>query len=329
MDRCDLSPALFVRVIMVVMAFPSLLLIACAGSSGNLRIADSIDHPPPTSIELLEFIGPGLTDTDDLRAPVDVDFDLNGHLFICDLGNSRVIKLDEMHELVKEVGGISAGVEQLISPVAIASGNGLTMYIADSQRRRLVRYDRDLNYVDYFAQYNDGSGSPVIIGQPQNLYIAQSGEIYISEADRNRILILDALFNYQSEVGGFGYGIGEVSSPQGLVKNESDKLFVADSDNGRIVVYNELGQFMGEFGAEYLRNPMDITIDKWGYIYVSDSVLGSIAIFSPDGQFLLDSSEYGVALNQPTGIAFSPDDKLYVADRGSNRIAILKPIKRN
>ncbi|MBD3234196.1 MAG: hypothetical protein GF315_10790 [candidate division Zixibacteria bacterium] len=329
MDRFDLSSSLLIKIAVVIAVFTSLLLTACAGSSGSLRIADSIEHPPPTYIELLEFVGPELTETDNLRAPVDVDFDLNGNLFICDLGNSRVIKLDEMYNLVKEVGGISVGIEKLISPIAIASGNGLTMYIADSQRRRLVRYDRDLNYVDYFAQYNDGSGSPVNIGQPQNLYIAQTGEIYISEADKNRILILDALFNYQSEVGGFGYGIGEVSSPQGLAKNESDKLLVADSDNGRIVVYNELGQFMGEFGTEHLRNPIGIAIDQWGYIYVSDSVLGSIAVFSSDGQFLLDSAEYGVALDQPTGIAFSPDDKLYVADRGSNRIAILKPIRQN
>ena len=310
--------------LILLLAF-SLPYISCSGA-GRYEPGVITQQNPPRGFELVRYIGPTIEGGADLHSPCDIAFDVDGQMFICDNGNHRILKLGRQLAFIKEIGGFGNGNEQLANPIAIVFDNGLTLMVADTQKRRISRFDRNLNFIDFFLEYKSAEAF-ANIGKPSGIHIGRNGDIYLSDDDNNRVLVLDSFYNLQSEIGGFGYGNGELSSPAGLVTDQSDNLLVADSRNGRIAVYNSVGGYSGDFGRDRLRYPIDIAIDPAGYIYVSDRNLKSVLVFSRSGKYTIESSSYGSFLDEPAGIHIHSDGYIYVADRASNRIAVLNIIR--
>jgi len=203
----------------------------------------------------------------------------------------------------------------------------LTLMVADSQLRQVKRFDRNLNFIDSFFEYKSGQGVLANVGRPAGIFISRRGDIYISDTDNNRVMVLDGFYNLQTELGGFGFGYGELSGPRGLVTGTTDNLFVADMRNHRISVYNNLGEYQGDFGSDRLRSPVDISIDSHGYLYISDEELHSVMVFSSSGRYMTDSMEHGLAFGEPAGLQFSPSGNLCIADRDRNQILILETMR--
>jgi DNA-binding beta-propeller fold protein YncE len=306
-----------------------MLCISCAGTTGRRSHKGPSFNTGSIDFNYLTSIGPLIEGTKPLYKPLDIDFDVDGNIFICDNGNDRIVKLNPRFGFVREVGGFGVGNEQFSDPADIAFDNKLTLFVADSQQRKIKRFDRDLNFIDLFSEYKDESGSSSLIGKPGGIYISRPGDIYISDLDNDRVLILDSFYRLRAEVGGFGTGFGELSNPLGLTVDSSDRLYVADSDNHRISVYNSLGEFEGELGNDQLRSPSDVEIDKNGVIFVSDRITGAVHVYSPSGRYITDTAAADISFGEPAGIKLSPDGRLYVADSRRNQIVILTITRQN
>ncbi|GEM_PF-1455373 len=314
----SISPKFFLLYLTLV----GITLISCPAGS-DYKSLSKIDDRPPVGFKLVKYIGPAIDGTRNLDSPVDISFSAGGRLFICDNGNDRIVSLDKNSGFLRETGGGGLGEEQLSSPIAIAFDHGLTLLVADNQQRKVKRFDRSLNFIDWFYQYTTEDGSTADVGKPMGIYVSSSGYIFLSDGDDNRVLVLDGFYKLQQEVGGFGYGNGELSSPRGIITDPSDKIYIADSENGRVAIYNNLGEYLGSIGDAQLKGPIDIARDRFGYIYVSDKTLRSILIFSQYGEFLMESASSGIVFGNPMGMAFSPAGELYIADEKLNRIVIL------
>jgi len=117
--------------------------------------------------------------------------------------------------------------------------------------------------------------------------------------------------------------VGVLISPYGVIF-ENPRLYVADAGAGVIHIFDfntrDYKQFTATVNKERLLKPVGLTVvdDK---IYVADSILHKICVFSTNGQYI--SAMGQELLKRPSGIAYShKQQKLYVADTGSHLIRV-------
>jgi hypothetical protein len=136
----------------------------------------------------------------------------------------------------------------------------------------------------------------------------------------------------------------EFNDPQGLfctkldsendpgTERDDDELTVFGLDSGaHLLIYNKGLTSIGIIGGEgegqlQFRNPVSLSGDEKGNVYVADSGNGRIVHLRYTGnRELVYAGEIqgpeGNLLDRPTGVAFS-GGKIYVADSGNDRIAV-------
>jgi NHL repeat-containing protein len=212
---------------------------------------------------------------------------------------------------------------------------GTTLWIADTENNRLVRWDLATTNPTAGAWIGQSSGSVVsnssyyldtelAIGQVRNPGPATTsgsvlhpravavvgGKLYVSESGSNRVHVLDAasyaplgeLGQSGDSVGGLnatGVSASSLATPLGLASDGST-LWVADSVNHRVLGYSlATAPSTGAAAAVVLGQPGYLTN---GFNQTSTAASG--------------------ATSQPRGTAFA-NGKLYVADTSNNRVLVM------
>lgn len=133
--------------------------------------------------------------------------------------------------------------------------------------------------------------------QPQDVFVAPSGNVYLADTGNNRIVVLDALLNYQRSITEYTDQEGKkqvFSAPTGLFVTEDDLLYIADSGNSQILVLdgdNKLVQRIGEpkgngILEDFIFQPDSLVVDKRKRCYViSLHNTSGVMTFAADGEF--------------------------------------------
>lgn len=125
-----------------------------------------------------------------------------------------------------------------------------------------------------------GARSPEYFWQPNDVLVAPSGDIFVSEGHgdaattTSRILVFDRTGKFLREFGKTGTGPGEFMQPHALAMDSQGRLFVGDRSNDRIQIFDQDGKLLDtwrQFGR-----PSGIYIDAKDNIYVADSEYGSV-----------------------------------------------------
>ena len=117
----------------------------------------------------------------------------------------------------------------------------------------------------------------------------------------------------------------QMVKPYGVYADDQGRFFVLDSGVRRLFMLDRsVGNFrmIPEGDENQLLSPVDLTGDEQGTIYITDSKQGKIFRYRlDDGQL---AEFHTVALQRPTGIAFSPRfQQLYVADTLAQQVVVL------
>jgi DNA-binding beta-propeller fold protein YncE len=106
---------------------------------------------------------------------------------------------------------------------------------------------------------------------------------------------------------------------------------VVDVINARVQKFDPAGTHLltiGELGgkAGTFYRPKGVAVGETGNIYVSDSFLGVVQVFSPDGRLAYVLGEDGAAtvFDTPVGLATS-GTRLYVTQMLAGKVAVLQP----
>jgi sugar lactone lactonase YvrE len=239
-------------------------------ASGNLYFADqnnNVIRKVDISGDIITVAGNGGSffsgDGGDARgatlySPSGVALDGNGNLYIADLYNNRIRKVDTSGTISTVAGngnsgysgdGDAATAAQLNRPIRVAVDSGGNLYIADSgnNRIRMVNTSGIISTVagNGSAGYSGDGGSATLaqLNGPSGMTVDGKGNLYIADTGNNRIRMVDTLGNIVTVAGNGtgGYsgdgGVATSSSlktPYGVAVDNSDNLYIADTGNNRI-----------------------------------------------------------------------------------------------
>ena len=206
----------------------------------------------------------------EMNRPGGVTLDAAGNLYIADIGNNRIRKVDAASGIITTVAGNgtqgysgdgdAATSAQLNWPSGVAVDTTGNIYIADNANKRIRKVDAAtavINTVAGNGTYGySGDGGPATLAQlnfPYGIAVNAAGDLYIADRQNNRIRKVDAATGTITTIAGNNFGgywgdVGAATSislnyPSSVALDAAGNLFIADEGNNRIrkVVFSPSG----------------------------------------------------------------------------------------
>ena len=195
-----------------------------------------------------------------LRQPHSIEFDPEGGLLICDIGNNRIRRVDLESGLISTFAGTGetqatpdgaplAGTA-LNGPRAIARDSAGNLYLVLRQGNAVVRIDRQEKRIFHVAGTGEkghaGDGGDAKLAQlngPKGISYAPDGSLYIADTENHIIRRIDLKSGIIRTVAGTGErGDGpdgdplkcRLSRPHGIFVASDGVIYIGDSESHRI-----------------------------------------------------------------------------------------------
>jgi DNA-binding beta-propeller fold protein YncE len=174
--------------------------------------------------------------------PHGLRIDADDNIWTTDDGSHLVLKLSPIGEVLLVLGRINTGAEAnwlFNKPADVAFGKNGEIYVADGYgNSRVVKFDRDGNFIKAWGKYGTGTGE---FDLPHSVAVDKEGRVYVGDRENQRIQIFDADGNFIREWTGIGY-------PYGLVITADQHVWMTDGGYDRIVELDQNGKILGAFG---------------------------------------------------------------------------------
>ncbi len=212
----------------------------------------------------------------------------------------------------------------LAQPQALAIDQEGQVFVVDSGNHRVLKFDHAGNFLAAVGGFGWGREQ---FDRPLDITAKTGLDVFIADYNNERIERYDTKLNYISSF----YSNAAVSTalqfgfPDGVDISRHGELFICDQEHDRILKLNIRGEpdvSFGDFnsGEGQLQLPAKIEISPADLVYVSDQPANEIVVFDYYGNYL---SRFGKeVLNQPNGLTWSADGKLYVANPGNHRVVM-------
>jgi len=268
----------------------------------------------------------GRQQTDPLSLPTDVAIASNGDLYVVDSGNHRIVFFDSSGRRIGQFGEEGSEDGQLQDPVGIGIAPNNEIFVADRGNNRIVRFSADGSFVSSIALKEDNQN--VV---PIDVAVSPfGGELFVTANNSHRVLVFSIAGVLQRGWGKEGSKPGQFRYPATLALADG-ALYVVDVLNARLQTFDVNGDSVSTFGklgagpGTFFR-PKGVAIDSVGRVYVSDSYLGVVQVFSAAGEFLHAIGKDGVPtrFDNPVGLA-SFGSRIILVEMLPHTILILEP----
>ena len=197
-----------------------------------------------------------------LKQPHSIQFDAAGDLFICDIGNNVIRKVDARTGIITTFAGTgTAGVTPDGAPIAgtplkgprsldfDAAGN---LWLATREGNQLLKFDLKAGKILVVAGSGkkgfDGNGGPAkeaTLSGPKGVAIAKNGDVYLVDTESHSIRMVAAKKGTLERIVGTGEkGDGpdgdplqcKLARPHGIFIDTDGAIFIGDSETHRVRV---------------------------------------------------------------------------------------------
>ena len=267
----------------------------------------------------------------------------SGKVFVCDTGNSRVLRFASGAALISgapaegvlgqnnfDGGGPGPDGADMRNPSAVAMDHNGHLWVADTGNHRVLRFDTP-------ALAENGRPANAVLGQGLTSF---DTNFPATTADGMRFpqgLVVQSSFNRTTQIW------------------TTTQLWVADSGNHRVLRFSNpaaaadgasasavLGQSLFttagfSAAATGMDQPVGVALDNLGALWVADSVNNRVLRFDAASAKANGAAANGLLLQPafgavnssgptttlgkfPVGVAITPQGRLFVADQGGNRV---------
>ena len=291
-----------------------------------------------------------------LSNPQDVALDAAGNLYIADVNNNRIRKVNSAGVISTVAGSGTSGFSgdggaatsaQLHWPRGVALDGAGNLYIADNNNHRIRKVNSAGNISTVAGtgtagfSGDGGAATSAQLSNPRGVALDGAGNLYIADTSNNRIRKVDSAGVISTVAGngmaGFGGDGGAATAarlrdPGGVALDGAGNLYIADRSNRRIrkvdsagVISTVAGNGMAGFGgdggaatAARLRDPEGVALDGAGNLYIADR--SNHRIRKVDSAGVISTVAGREQLNSPYGVALDGAGNLYIAEWSNHRI---------
>jgi YVTN family beta-propeller protein len=302
------------------------------------------------------------------KAPQGAAVDAAGNMYIIDTGNSVIRKITAggaVSTLAGTAGATGAvdatgAAASFLNPRGIAIDASGVLYVADTGNNTIRKVTAGGNVTTLAGiagttGSTDGNPNAATFNGPQALAVDTSGNVYVADTGNNIIRKITSV-GVVSTFAGSGLvgdndtpdGTPSFHSPQGVAVDAAGNVYVVDTQNYSVRMITPTGfvsTFAGRSGTAgnadgtgrlaRFSQPVGITIDSVGNLYVMDSVYHIVRKVTTPGAVVTTVAgthgDRGVqlgalpgSLNSPVGLAVLPGDaQLVVPDKVENSVLSL------
>lgn len=225
--------------------------------------------------------------------------------------------------------------------VAIDSNNH-DVYVTDrkgSDGQRIQKFGPDGTFLLKFGSldpaWSSGQTPPdgmFSIGGPYDVAVnPNSGDVYVTDRNANRVQKFDSNGNFLLKWGSTGFGDGQFTGPTSIAVDSHGDVYVSESDaNHRVQKFDANGVFIAKWGSQGagdgqfgINSPTGIAFDSSGNVFVVDGGNARVQKFNPSGTFLL-KADVGSAQSS-WDIALDSSNNVYVSQKTTNNILKFSP----
>lgn len=265
------------------------------------------------------FLGVGISELEVFSHPA---FDAQGNLYIPDVVNNRIRKIDRDGNITTVAGngihgysgeGVPASAAQLDWPHAVAFDAAGNLHIADTHNNRVRRVTAAGGTIttvagngDHDFYGNGGRALSAAFDRPAGLAFDAASNLYISDQYNNQVRKVSTAGIITAYAGNgdhafFGEGVpateASLDFPAGLAVDAAGNLYIADQHNHRVRKVSPSGTittfagngvpgFSGDGAVAVnaaLNFPADVAVDSTGNVYIADQRNNRVRRVRPDG----------------------------------------------
>ena len=197
-----------------------------------------------------------------LWQPHSIQFDGRGYLYICDIGNNRIRKVDLSTGMISTFAGTGERMPTpdgaklanapLNGPRAIDFDKDGNMWLALREGNAIYRLDLEAGTIHHVGGTgqkgftgNGGSAQQATLSGPKGISVAPDGKIYFADTESHSVRMIDVRKGTIELVAGTGErGDGpdgdplkcKLARPHGIFVDAGGTIFIGDSENHRVRV---------------------------------------------------------------------------------------------
>ncbi|HHC73114.1 MAG TPA: hypothetical protein ENK54_09480 [Thiotrichales bacterium] len=211
---------------------------------------------------------------------------------------------------------------EIEKPYGVALYDG-KIYAVDTRGPGYVIFD--LVNRQYRVVFGGGGGA---MRKPINIVIDEDGNKYITDTQREQVLVFDREERFLRAFGEEG------QFKPGDVEIVDNRLFVSDLAHHNIQVLDkETGELLykfGSVGAEpgFLMYPTNLAVGPDNRLYISDTGNFRLDVYTLEGDYIRSYGGLGRALGQfarPKGVTVDRDGRIHVVDAAFQTIQMFAP----
>ena len=275
----------------------------------------------PASSKPLKMIG-------GIQNPSNLATGRNGEIVVASYMSHSVHVYNSDYQQLHTFGTAGYMDGQFMCPSGIAVDNQNRIFV--SSMTKIDVFTMEGQFLNAVGQQGNG---PLQFTNAAGIAIGKGGQIYVADAQNNRIQVLNNDLTYHTSFykASESLGSGQLCMPQAISINSEGNVYVADMMNHAVQAFTPEGEFLLKFGKYgpvtvpgSVCSPTSIAIDRQDNVYVGNAT-GAITIFDKQGNFLRQFGSYGSELGQFNlikGMHIDRKGRLYVSEWTSNRIQI-------
>ena len=188
--------------------------------------------------------------------------DLDCNLYVTNVEDHQLIKLNSAGRVIKVVGQLGQGKAEFNFPNGLRVRKNDELYVCDCRNNRVQVFDLDLNFKRSLGKKGTGKGQ---FNHPLDVNFDLTGNIYVTETNNHRIQVFSP--NSERHIHTIQ---GDATFQPVSLFTHGNHMYVTDSGHHEVrVIDTESREFILKFGYGDLRSPEGITIDKDGFVYVT------------------------------------------------------------
>jgi DNA-binding beta-propeller fold protein YncE len=171
--------------------------------------------------------------------PRGIAVDSQGHVFVADTGNKRIVVFDEDGTYITEFGGAGFDPGQFDEPVGVAVAGDGTVYVADTWNQRVQSFIPSEDGTLYIpsTQWDVNAWFGQSLDNKPFIAVSADKHVFITDPEGYRVIEFGENGEFVRTWGDFGVGSDEIGLASGIAVDPQGFVWVTDSGNNRILRY--------------------------------------------------------------------------------------------